>query len=300
MELGIIINSIEQALIFVIMSLGIFITFKILNFPDLTVDGSFTLGAVVSAVLTVNGHPILGIILALCSGFISGFITAILHTKFKIQYILAGILTASGLYSIFLRIADGKPNFSLFAYDSIFSLFSRLLSNFNLSSSYDDLILIFILSLSITLVLYYFFKTQTGMAIRATGDNEAMVKASSINSEAMKILAICLANGLVSLSAGIMSQYQSFYDISSGTGMMVIGLTCIIIGESIFGHKSIKNSFFALICGSIIYRIILAIALSVGLNPNDFKLFTAILVIFAILFPTIRKTIFKGEKYVKN
>ncbi len=300
MSLAVIISSIEVAFIIAIMSFGIFITFKILNFPDLTVDGSFTLGAVVSGVITLQGHPILAIFIATFAGSMAGLITAILHTKFKIQYILAGILTATGLYSIFLRIADGKPNFSLFQEDTIFTLFSSFLEKVNLQSEYNDLILVLILCAFVGFLLYFFFKTQEGMAIRATGDNEHMVRASSINSEASKILALCIANGLVALSASILTQYQNFYDISGGTGMMVIGLTSIILGESIFGKRSIKNSFISLVLGSILYRILLAFALGAGLNPNDYKLLSAILVTLAITFPYIKKQVNKRRTHVNN
>lgn len=291
MSVSTILGASELGLIFAIMSLGIFITFKILNFPDLTVDGSFTLGCVVSALFALNGHPVIGIIMATLAGSIAGFITGFLHTKMKVQYILAGILTMTGLYSINLKIGDGKPNFSLFGKETIFSSFKTTLESLHLPSIIIDnhkLILVLLIVIIVTVLLYLFFKTQTGMAIRATGDNENMVRASSINTDAMKIAGLALANAFVGLSAAIFTQYQQFYDISLGIGMMVVGLTSIILGETIFGKRNILNSFISLILGAIIYRILLAFALSLGMNPNDWKLLCAILVASAISIPTIK------------
>ncbi|NBK98331.1 MAG: ABC transporter permease [Erysipelotrichia bacterium] len=304
MSISTILGASEIGLIFAIMSLGIFITFKILNFPDLTVDGSFTLGCVVSALFALNGHPILAIFAATLAGSIAGFVTGFLHTKMKVQYILAGILTMTALYSINLKIAGGKPNFSLFNKASIFSSFQSFLEKVHAPAfllEHHKLILILIIVIMATLLLYLFFKTQTGLAIRATGDNESMVKASSINTDAMKIAGLALANGFVGLAAAIFTQYQQFYDISLGIGMMVVGLTSIILGETIFGKRSLLNSFIALILGAIIYRILLAFALSLGMNPNDWKLLCSLLVATAISLPTIKTYIHKRrERYAKH
>lgn len=304
MSVSTILGASELGLIFAIMSLGIFITFKILNFPDLTVDGSFTLGCVVSALFALNGHPIIGIIMATLAGSVAGFITGFLHTKMKVQYILAGILTMTGLYSINLKIGDGKPNFSLFGKETIFSSFKSILESMGMPNMIIDnhkLILVLLIVIVVTILLYLFFKTQTGMAIRATGDNESMVRASSINTDAMKITGLALANAFVGLSAAIFTQYQQFYDISLGIGMMVVGLTSIILGETIFGKRNILNSFISLILGAIIYRILLAFALSLGMNPNDWKLLCAILVAAAISLPTIKDFINKRrDRYARR
>lgn len=304
MSISTILGASELGLIFAIMSLGIFITFKILNFPDLTVDGSFTLGCVVSALFALNGHPVIGIIMATIAGSVAGFVTGFLHTKMKVQYILAGILTMTGLYSINLKVGDGKPNFSLFGKETIFSSFKSTLEGLGLPSMIIDnhkLILVFIIVVVVTTLLYLFFKTQTGMAIRATGDNESMVRASSINTDAMKIAGLALANAFVGLSAAIFTQYQQFYDISLGIGMMVVGLTSIILGETIFGKRNILNSFISLILGAIIYRILLAFALSLGMNPNDWKLLCAVLVAVAISLPTIKEFISKRrDRYARR
>ena len=299
MSLGTILGAIELGLIFAITSYGIYITFKILNFPDLTVDGSFTLGCVVSAIFVLQNKSFLGIILATCAGAVAGFITGFLHTKMKVQYILAGILTMTGLYSINLKIG-GKPNLSLYGKETIFTYFSRFLNLLGFSndfvSRYHKLILLILVVLIVGTLLYLFFKTQTGLAIRATGNNEEMVRASSINTDAMKIAGLALANAFVAFSASIYTQHQMFYDISQGIGMMVVGLTSIIVGESIFGKRSILNSFLSLILGAIVYRLLLSYALSLGMNPNDWKLLCATLVALVISFPTIKKLIEKKQR----
>lgn len=293
-----ILGSVEIGLIFAILSLGIFITFNILNFPDMSVDGSFTLGCVVSALFAYNGHPVLGILLATLAGSLAGFVTGFLHTKLKVQYILSGILTMTALYSINLKIAGGKPNFSLFGKDTIFTLFKDFLIKHNLVflSEYHEVILAFLLAISALLILHLFFKTQTGMALRATGDNEKMVRASSINTDAMKILGLSISNAYVACSAGIFSQYQMFYDISLGIGMMVVGLTSIILGQTIFGKRNLLNSFISLTLGAILYRFVLSFALALGMNPNDWKLMCAMLVAIAISIPTIKETLLKRRK----
>lgn len=293
-----ILGAIEIGLIFAIMSMGIYITFKILNFPDLTVDGSFTLGCVVSAIFAFHGHPIIGIFAATICGALAGLTTGFLHTKMKVQYILAGILTMTGLYSINLKIGDGKPNFSLFGKETIFTSFKSIMDDLNMSflSDYYKVIMILIIVIIVLVFLYFFFKTQTGLAIRATGDNENMVRASSINTDAMKMCGLAMANALVAMSASIFTQYQSFYDISLGIGMMVVGLTSIILGETIFGKRSILNSLISLTIGAILYRLLLSYALSIGMNPNDWKLMCALLVAIAISIPTIKEVVMKRRE----
>lgn len=299
MSLGTILGAIELGLIFAIMSYGIFITFKILDFPDLTVDGSFTLGCVVSATLVLQDQSLLGIVLAVCAGAFAGLVTGFLHTKMKVQYILAGIITMTGLYSINLKVG-GKPNLSLYGKETIFTYFSSFLNNLGLPvdfvSRYYKLILLILIVLILGILLYLFFKTQTGLAIRATGNNEEMVRASSINTDAMKMAGLALANAFVALSASIYTQHQMFYDISQGIGMMVVGLTSIIVGESLFGRRTILNSFISLVLGAILYRLLLSYALSLGMNPNDWKLLCATLVAVVISLPTVKKFIEKKQK----
>lgn len=301
MSLNTILGAVELGFIFSIMSLGIFITFKILNFPDLTVDGSFTLGCVVSGMFAINNHPFLGVLAATIAGCLAGMVTGFLHTKMKVQYILAGILTMTGLYSINLKIGGSKPNFSLYGFETIFSQFkSFLVSTLHIKNTFliqnHKLLLLLIIVLVCATVLGLFFKTQTGLAIRATGNNEEMVRASSINTDAMKITGLALANAFVGLCASIYTQHQMFYDISQGIGMMVVGLTSIIVGESIFGKRSLINSFISLTLGAILYRLLLSFALSLGMDPNDWKLLCASLVAFVISLPTIKKYIYKKQK----
>ena len=219
----IIIGALELGGIFSIMSLGLYISYKVLNLPDLTVDGSFTLGCAVSAVMTLSGHPVIGLILAFISGLLAGLVTGVLTTKLKIASLLAGILTMTGLYSVNLKIMNDSPNISLFDCSTVFTPLSAF-------GEYGVLLFVGVVVIVVTLCLHYFLKTQFGLALRACGDNEDMVKASSIDVDIMKMIGLSLANGLVSLSGAIYAQHQAFSDSQSGTGMMVIGLASIIIG----------------------------------------------------------------------
>lgn len=288
MSLSVIQGALELGLIFAIMSLGIFISFRILNIPDLTIDGTFTLGTSVSAIFAVNGHPVLGVILAIVAGGLAGCVTGFLQTKMKVQPILAGILTMTALYSVNLRVMGQKPNLSLFDKESIFSGLTQLMGE-----QYANLMMIALILIISLLAIYFFLKTQLGMSLRATGDNEDMVRASSINSDAMKIMGLAIANAFVALAGAILAQYQSFSDVSGGIGMMVIGLASIIVGEAIFGRKSILRSLLAVVVGAVIYRFVLTIALRIGLEAGDLKLFSAILVTIAICIPTLKGFIMK-------
>lgn len=288
MSLTVIVGALELGLIFAIMAVGIYISFRVLNIPDLTIDGSFALGMAVSGVLAVNGHPLLGVLLSILAGAGAGIVTGLLQTKMKIQPILAGILTMTALYSVNLRIMGKKPNISLFGKKSIFTAFQEILPEGTAYIVVSGGIL-----LIVSLALYFFLKTQLGMSLRATGDNEFMVRASSINSDAMKILGLSIANALVSLAGAVIAQYQQFSDANGGIGMMVIGLASIIIGEAIFGRKSIVRSIIAAIAGAILYRYVLTFALYFGLEAIDLKLFSAIIVTVAISIPTLKNYIMK-------
>lgn len=288
MSLSVIQGALELGLIFAIMSLGIFISFRILNIPDLTIDGTFTLGTSVSAIFAVNGHPVLGVLFALIAGGLAGCVTGFLQTKMKVQPILAGILTMTALYSVNLRVMGQKPNLSLFDKESIFSGLTRLIGE-----EYANLVMIALILVVSIVVIFFFLKTQLGMSLRATGDNEDMVRASSINSDAMKIMGLAIANAFVALAGAILAQYQSFSDVSGGIGMMVVGLASIIVGEAIFGRKSIIRSLLAVVIGAVVYRFVLTIALRIGLEAGDLKLFSAILVTIAICIPTLKSYIMK-------
>lgn len=275
MNLTVILGALELGAIFSILSLGLYISFKVLDIPDLTVDGSFTTGCAVSAIVTVASSPVLGLILAFVAGALAGLVTGLLITKLKINAILAGILTQTALYSINLRIMDGKPNISLLDSKTIFT-------NINQITSYGTLIVLFIFVIVIVLLLNYFLKTQLGLALRACGDNEDMVRASSIDTDKMKLIGLSLANGLVGLSGALYTQQQTYSDITAGIGMMVIGLASIIIGTTFIKNEKVLISLIATVIGAIFYRFVLTFALQVCITSGDLKLLSAVIVVIAI------------------
>ena len=283
MSASVLLGATELGLILAVLALGIFISFRILDTPDLTVDGSFTLGVAVSSILTVNGHPILGIIVAIPAGFAAGALTGILHTKVHIQPILSGILVMTALYSINMRVMGKKPNISLFDTPTIFSDLREVFGKNGANMLITGIILIAVFAL-----MYLFLCTQLGMSLRATGDNEAMVRASSIDSDLMKILGMGMANSLVALSGAEYSQYSGFGDANGGIGMLVIGLASIIIGEVIFGRRTIFRSMLSAVIGAIIYRYVLTAALKLGMESIDLKLFSALIVTIAVSVPAVK------------
>lgn len=284
MSLTIILKAIELGLIFSILSLGVYISFRVLNVPDLTVDGSFATGCVVCAVMTIAGHPYLGLLLAFVAGGLCGMVTAFLQTKMHMQPLLAGILTMVALYSINLRIMSGAPNISLFSTNTLFTLID------------SELLILLIFSLVIGFVLFGFFKTNLGLMLRATGDNEVMVRSSSINVDRMKFIGMALSNGIVALSGALLAQYQNFADITSGTGMMVLGLAGIIIGEAILRKRTIGFGIASAIIGACIYRLLYQFALQFGIPATDMNLMSAILVAITISLPYLKR---KGVKHVR-
>lgn len=284
MSLTIILKAIELGLIFSILSLGVYISFRVLNVPDLTVDGSFATGCAVCAVMTIAGHPYLGLLLAFVAGGLCGMVTAFLQTKMHMQPLLAGILTMVALYSINLRIMSGAPNISLFSTNTLFTLID------------SELLILLIFSLVIGFVLFGFFKTNLGLMLRATGDNEVMVRSSSINVDRMKLIGMALSNGIVALSGALLAQYQNFADITSGTGMMVLGLAGIIIGEAILRKRTIGFGIASAIIGACIYRLLYQFALQFGIPATDMNLMSAILVAITISLPYLKR---KGVKHVR-
>lgn len=264
-------GTIEQGLIFAIMALGLYISYKILDFPDLTVDGSFPMGASIAAILIIKGaNPILALSAAFVGGSLAGFITGYIHIKFKITNLLAGIIVMTGLYSVNLRIM-GRSNIPLFGIDNIFSNRSNLF------------IILFIVLLS-KFFLDYLLKTKFGFSLRALGDNETLVISLGVDEKKLKIIGLMLANGLVALSGGILAQYQGFSDIAMGTGTIVTGLASIIIGESVFKKGKVLNVTTIVIIGSILYRFIILGSLKIGFNASDIKLITAILTVGIMAF----------------
>lgn len=283
MTFSVVQDAIILGMIFSIMSFGVFISFRILNIPDLTIDGSFTTGCAISAVFALQGHPFLGLVLAMVGGGVGGAVTGLLQTKCKIQSLLAGILTMTALYSINLKILGGKPNISLFGKQTIFTPFEKMMGDAAAG------VVVFTILVLLVVLLFMFLKTQLGMSLRATGDNEAMVRASSINSDHMKIMGIVLANALVALGGAIFAQHQGFADVSGGIGMMVVGLASIIVGEAFIRRKTMIFQFLSVIVGAIVYRCILTLALQLGIGASDLNLFSAAIVALAISLPYIKK-----------
>ncbi len=288
-------GAVTLGFIYGLMAIGLFISYRILDIADLTVDGSFTLGAAVSAVFTLNGKPFLGILMAILSGILAGAVTAFLQTKLKIHPILAGILTMTGLYSINLRIM-GQPNLALLRKDTIFTPLEGL---FGKDLSY--LVTAVLMILIVVVLIFLFFKTQLGLSIRATGNNEAMVRSSSINVDLMKLIALALSNGIVALSGAFLAQYQHSADIGMGTGIVIIGLASLIIGEVIVGRRHLLQSIIAVVVGSILYRIIIAFVLETDIEISDIKLFSALIIVLSISYPVIvEKVKFLRKKTAGN
>ncbi|SFD38154.1 putative ABC transport system permease protein [Lentibacillus persicus] len=297
-------GAIESGLIYAIMALGVYLSFRILDFPDLTVDGSFVTGAAVAAMLIVNGtSPVIASLMAALAGFVAGCLTGVLHTKGKINPLLAGIIMMTALYSINLRIL-GQPTLSmlnettlfqqiesLWAATGIDAFFNGILTSMGLDQTPSTWIIVFsmiLVTLIIKLLTDYFLKTDVGLALRATGNNQKMIRSFSANTDTLIVAGIGLSNALVALSGGLVAQLGGFADVNMGIGMIIIGLASVIIGESIFGVKSIARATLAVIGGAIIYRIFVTMALRADfLETGDMKLITAILVVAALITPKI-------------
>ncbi|WP_305154628.1 ABC transporter permease [uncultured Dubosiella sp.] len=281
MSIAILTKACELGLIFAVLSLGEYISFRIMDTPDLTVDGSYATGGCVCAMCTLAGHPILGLIAGFLAGWLCGCVTAFLQTKMRIQPLLAGILTMSGLYSINIRIMGGAPNVSLFS-NTLKPVWTLL------SNTKTQLVVLVAIVALIGLLLYWFFKTNLGLMLRATGDNEEMIRSSSINVDAMKFLGLGLSNGIVAVSGALLVQYQNFADVTSGTGMLVLGLAGIIVGEAVFRRHTIAAGLAASIFGAVAYRLLYTFALKLGFAATDMNLVSAVLVAITISIPYLR------------
>ncbi|MDR1979150.1 MAG: ABC transporter permease [Synergistaceae bacterium] len=281
------IGSLHLGLIYGLMALGISITFRILKTPDLTTDGSFTLGTAISASLAILGMPGYGILFAILCGGLAGAVTGLLQTKLNIHPILSGILTMSGLYSVNLYILGARSNVSLLGSEHLFSQAAALFPHIN--RNFVRLWVAFLLCAACFSVLTWFFRTHLGLCIRATGDNDDMVRASSIDVDRMRIIAVALSNACVGFSGAVAAQYQGFADIGGGVGMMVVGLASVIIGEMFFGHRSVTLGFLSAVCGSVVYRLIIALALKSDFFPAyALKLVSALIVVTALSLPAVR------------
>ena len=283
------IGAVTQGLVYAFLALGVYLTFRILNFPDLTVDASLVTGAAVTGILMIKGvHPALCMLFAIFAGCIAGAITGFIHTKFKINPLLSGILTMTALYSINLHIM-GRSNLPLLREKSILTILYNL--NLPFSKGFSTLIFFLILVIIIRFIVVWFLRTDLGLAFRATGDNPDMITAQGVNINATKILGLALANGLVAFSGSLIAQYQGFADVGMGIGMLVAGIASVVMGETISAKKNISYIVSAVIFGSIVFRLLIALALKAGLNPIDLKLITAAFVLLALALPQIRKFI---------
>ena len=281
------IGSLQLGFLYSIMVLGIYISFRILTIPDLTTEGSFTFGLAASSILTAAGHPLLGLVGALIAGALAGSVTGFLQTKLDIHPVLAGILTMSGLYSINLFVMGGASNVTLLNNDTVFTLFLKAFPF--MSKDAVKLFVAIAAVVIVTVLLTVFFKTSLGLSIRATGDNADMVRASSINVDAVKMVALSISNACIAFCGGLIAQYQGFADVNSGSGMLVVGLASVIIGEVIVGKRGLEIGFFSSIFGSIIYRYIIAAATKSQIFPAyALKLVSACIVAAALALPAIR------------
>ena len=269
--MNLIIDAIEEGLLFSIVSMGVYITYKILDFPDLSVDGTYPLGAAITAILLINGvNPWLAIIISAVGGAIAGGITAFLHVKLKISNLMSGILVMIALYSVNLRIM-GRSNTPLFSTNTIFK-------NANLKSIFIIIIMVVICKI----IIDTFLKTKRGFLLIAVGDNEQVVSSLGINKNGVKVLGLLISNGLVGMAGAIQAQKYGYADVTMGQGIVVMGLATVVIGITIFGKLSLLKCTTLSILGAIIYKVAIAIALKVNFNPNDLKLITAIIVIIAL------------------
>ena len=284
--------SLYEGLVFGLVAIGVYLTFRVLGFPDLTVDGSFTLGAAVAAVLIVNdANPFLATLAALGVGLGAGLATSLLNTKLRIPALLAGILMMVALYSINLR-AMGGANVSLLREVTIFRQASGVL---RLETGVElSIIVAGVLAIIIFLLLNWFLRTEIGMALRATGDNEQMVRSLGADTDMTTILGVSISNGLVALAGAVVAQGQGFSDVGMGIGMIVLGLASVIIGEALFHPKGVARLLLAVLGGTFVYRLVITVALRLGMAPGDLKLITAVLVVIALAIPYMHKKV-RGE-----
>jgi putative ABC transport system permease protein len=300
--MSLLIGSFTIGLILALLALGIFISFRIFDFPDITAEGSFTFGAATGASLIVAGvNPLLASLVAFIAGMAAGAVTGLIHTRFKINPLLAGILVMTALYSVNLHVM-GKSNMPLLSETTIFTWIEQFSVNISGENTrtmvlgwevaVKDLWLLLFCAIAISafcMILWWFFRTNIGTAMRATGDNDQMIRALGVNTKTMIIAGVALANGFVALSGALLAQYQGFADVQMGIGMMVWGLASVIIGEAIINDNSLGMVIFGAVIGSVLFRLLVAIALRWGLNPNDLKIITALFVFIALILPGLMK-----------
>lgn len=284
--MALLLSVLEQGFIYAMLALGIYITYKILDFPDLTVDSSFPLGAAVCAVMIKAGiNPYVALPVAFIAGGISGFVTGIIHVKLKVRDLLSGIITMTMLYSVNLHITSGQANVPIFSDDTIFTLSPIK----DIAGKYNTVIVIFVIALICKIAMDLYLKTKSGFLLRAVGDNETVVTSLAKDKGTIKIIGLVIANALVSLAGCVMCQQQRFFDISMGTGTMVIGLASVIIGTNVFGRLSFLKTTTAVIIGSVIYKACVAIAIACGMQAIDMKLITGALFLVILIVSSLKK-----------
>lgn len=289
--MGIVLSTVEQGLIYAILALGVYITYKILDFPDLSVDSTFPLGAAVTATMITNGmHPLLTLPASMLAGALAGAVTGIIHVKCRVRDLLSGIIVMTGLYSLNLRVAQDKANLPIFGTDTLFKngLTAALPDAL---SDYAPVIILLALVVLCKLCMDWFLRTRAGYLLRAVGDNPTVVTALAKDGGMVKIQGLAIANALVALSGCVMCQYQRFFEISMGTGAIVIGLASVIIGTNLFKNLSFLRATSAVVIGSILYKACVAIALSSGLlpKPQDMKFVTAVLFLLILALGEVRR-----------
>lgn len=287
--MALILSVLEQGMIYAIMALGVYITYKILDFPDLTVDGSFPLGAAITAVMITKGlHPILTLVVSFAAGAFVGMLTGLIHVKCKVRDLLSGIIMMTALYTVNLRIA-GRANLPIYNQNTIFdnevvgSIFKGKLG------TYSTVILIFLVTMAMKYLLDWYMSTKSGFLLRAVGDNDTIVTSMGVDKGAVKIVGLAISNGLVTLSGCIYAQQQRYFDVSMGTGTVVIGLASVIIGTSLFKKVTFLRVTSSVVIGSIIYKACVAAAISLGLQSTDLKLITAVLFLIILIVSMDRK-----------
>lgn len=306
------ISALSQGLLYAPMALGVFVTFRILRTPDLTVDGSFVFGMTVCAAVTIAGYPVLALFAGAAAGALAGFFTALLQTKLEVEPILSGILVAAGLYTINYAVLGGQSNLYLqyetvnavgskineaspTIYKNFAALFSEINSPLLEANTLVLLLTLFIVAL-LTVTLGVFFFTRPGMAIRATGDNEEMVRSSSINADLTRTAGVMLANALVALSGALLCQQQRYADLNCGSSMLVMGLASVIIGQVLFGERGMVSGLISAVGGSVLYRIIIQVAYKINMPSYAVKLLSTLIVICALAVPLVKKKLARRQK----
>ncbi len=286
---ALIVNMLEQGFLFGFLGLGVLITFRFFRFPDLTAEGSYPLGGAVAATLLVAGvHPVLATAAAVLAGILAGMLTAFVHTKLRINNIVAGIIVMTALYTVNLRIM-GRANISLLNVNTLYDDAQAALGVPESSGAIVVIVLTFVLLIIVAVALARFMRTDLGLAVRATGENEKMIRSLGVDTDRTKLIGLALSNGAIALSGAMVAQDHGFADIGMGIGILVTGAAAVMIGEALFGDRSIEHWIVATIVGVLIYRFLVALALRVGLDPVDLKLITAVLLLISLSVPRLRQ-----------